>query len=74
MNARITVMECSNDSRLDLLMFGRWYWQASVPGRGSARGNARTEERARTKAEAAARKLSAKPTTKFEQYNLPLDT
>lgn len=74
MNARIIVMECADENRLERFLFGGWFWQARIPGKGVRHGSAWTEARARAKAEAAARKLAATNSGKFEQYSLPLDS
>lgn len=66
-DAEITLRECTNDSRLERLLFGTWWWHATV-GNGSRSGFARSREKAQAKAEAAARKLATEEHAPFERY------
>lgn len=66
--AEITLRRCTDSSQLERLLFGAWWWYATV-GNGSGSGFARSREKAQAKAEAAARRLAAQEHAPFERYS-----
>lgn len=56
--AEITLRECTDDDRLERLLFGGWWWCAEITDIGSRHGFARSREQAQARAEKAARKLA----------------
>lgn len=71
MEAEITIKECADYNVVERRILGwAWFWMAFVPGHGMKAGFARTQPKAYARAEAAARKLAAAPSTPVETYTI----
>ncbi|MGY3341227.1 hypothetical protein ACVW0K_007420 [Streptomyces filamentosus] len=68
MSARVTLGKFPT-GRPGNWLFGRWWWQVRIPGKGITTGPARTETVAQARAARAARRLAAQPDT--TTYSIP---